>query len=130
YELTMDEWKIAEELRDTLRILKDATEFFSRGSPSLPCVIPAMDHIDTIFTKSLLPASKANTAIRAAISTAKKTLNRYYSRTDDAEVYRIAMVLHPAYKLEYFKSAAWELEWIQVAEDLVRTEFDLKYASL
>jgi hypothetical protein len=37
--------------------------------------------------------------------------------------------LHPAYKLEYFKSAGWDTEWIQVAEDLVRTEFDHNYAS-
>jgi hypothetical protein len=50
-----------------------------------------MDHIDATFTKLVRPGSKANPAIRVAISTAKQTLNRYYSRTDDAEVYRIAM---------------------------------------
>ncbi|KAF8162019.1 hypothetical protein BJ912DRAFT_865120, partial [Pholiota molesta] len=76
YKLTREEWKIAEDLRDTL----------------------------------------------------KKTLNRYYSRTDDAEVYRIAMILHPAYKLEYFRAANWEAEWIQTAEELVRSEFDRNYS--
>jgi hypothetical protein len=39
-------------------------------------------------------------------------------------------VLHPGYKLEYFKSAGWEANWIKVAEDLVRTEFDNHYALL
>jgi hypothetical protein len=108
YELSQEEWKLAEELRDTLKvnkylvlthcpsshplqILKDATEFFSQGSPSLPSVIPAMDHIDAAFTKSIRSTRNVNPAIRAAITTAKKTLNRYYSRTDDVEVYRIAM---------------------------------------
>ena len=71
--------------------MKDATEFFSRGSPSLPSVILAMDHIDAAFTKSIHSTRNVNPAIRAAIVTAKKTLNRYYSRTDDVEVYQIAM---------------------------------------
>lgn len=38
-------------------------------------------------------------AIRAAIGLAKKTLNRYYSRTDDAETYRIAMSKFSVYFL-------------------------------
>lgn len=73
------------------QILKDATEFFSRGTPNLAIVIPAMDHIDTHFTNAILPTSKTNPAIRAAIGLGKRTLNRYYSKTDKVEVYRIAM---------------------------------------
>ncbi len=34
---------------------------------------------------------KYSLAIRAALGLAKKTLNRYYSRTDESEAYRIAM---------------------------------------
>jgi hypothetical protein len=71
--------------------LKDATLYFSRGTPNLPTVIPAMDHIDTIFTNATLPSSKNHLAVRAAIETAKHTLNKYYSLTDFSEVYRIAM---------------------------------------
>lgn len=73
------------------QILKDATEFFSRATPNLATVIPAMDHIDTHFTNAIKPDSKLNSAIRAAVGLGKKTLNRYYSRTDEVEVYRIAM---------------------------------------
>lgn len=39
-------------------------------------------------------------------------------------------VLHPAYKLEYFKSAKWDLEWIEVAEAPIQTEFNCHYTSL
>lgn len=73
------------------QILKDATEFFSRATPNLATVIPAMDHIDTFFTNSITPDSDMNDAIRAAVTLGKKTLNRYYSKTDMVEVYRIAM---------------------------------------
>jgi hypothetical protein len=73
------------------QILKDATLFFSRGTPNLPTVIPAMDHIDSMFTDYILPTSKKHPAVRAAVEIAKKTLNKYYSLTDDSELYRIAM---------------------------------------
>jgi hypothetical protein len=78
-----------------LQILKDATQFFSRaGAPSLPVVIPAMDLIDSLFTDLTLPTSQKHPAIRAAVKTAKKTLNKYYSLTDHSELYRIAMGLY------------------------------------
>ncbi|TFY73210.1 hypothetical protein EWM64_g10802 [Hericium alpestre] len=129
YELTAHEWQIAEQLRDVLHILKDATLFFSRATPNLATVIPTMDHIDhRLATDSLDP--KFNAAIRASLTMAKKTLNHYYDLTDSSEVYRIAMVLHPCHKLEYFKNANWETDWINTACDLVQDEYKRSYASL
>ncbi|KAI0267912.1 hypothetical protein BGY98DRAFT_382690 [Russula aff. rugulosa BPL654] len=37
------------------------------------------------------------------------------------------MVLHPCHKLNYFKNAKWEDDWIAAARQLVRDEFDLSY---
>lgn len=72
------------------KILRDATEYFSRQTTSLPTVIPAMDHIDHEFT-----ANAANPrylkSIRSSLLVAKKTLNRYYSLTDASQTYRITM---------------------------------------
>ena len=49
-----------------------------------------MDHInDRLTTKAL--NKNLSPAIRAALGLAKKTLNRYYSRTDDSQAYQIAM---------------------------------------
>ena len=56
--------------------------YFSRATPNLPTVIPAMDHIDTVFTDACQRTSKFGPAVRATIQIAKKTLNRYYSLTD------------------------------------------------
>jgi hypothetical protein len=64
--------------------------FFSRRTPNLATVIPAMDHIDDVlqgFTRN----TNYNTAIRSAVDLARQMLNRYYSLTDASEVYRIAM---------------------------------------
>lgn len=73
-----------------MQVFKDATLYFSRATPSLTTVIPAMDHIDEVLTNASID-QKYEPAIRAAASLAKKTLNRYYHLSDDSEVYRIAM---------------------------------------
>ena len=58
---------------------------------------------------------------------ARKKMDRYYSLTDSSNTYRIAMVLHPGMKLEYFHNQKWEEEWIEQAETLVREEYTTKY---
>jgi len=58
---------------------------------------------------------------------AQKKMNRYYSRTDCSVAYRIAMVLHPGMKLEYFRANEWEEDWIEQAEELVREGYAAKY---
>ena len=40
------------------------------------------------------------------------------------------LVLHPRHKLRYFKNAKWQDDWIDRAEDIVRSQFDLSYRSL
>jgi hypothetical protein len=36
-------------------------------------------------------------------------------------------VLHPHHKLDYFKSAKWDDEWIETAKQIVRDEFERTY---
>ncbi|KAJ8591968.1 hypothetical protein M405DRAFT_891619, partial [Rhizopogon salebrosus TDB-379] len=88
YELDDHEWTLVTQLRD---VLKHATQYFSRSTPNLAMVIPAMDHIDTTFTNGILNTHVLDPAIRAALKLAKRTLNRYYSLTDASETYRVAM---------------------------------------
>ncbi|GLB35657.1 hypothetical protein LshimejAT787_0212220 [Lyophyllum shimeji] len=126
YELSGEEWKIASQLCDVLEILKHATTFFSRSTPNLATVIPAMDLIDQKFTTDSLDKTY-EPAIRVALNFAKKTINRYYTKTDDSELYRIAMVLHPRHKLTYFKNNGWEDRWIKDAEKITRDEFERNY---
>lgn len=66
-------------------------------------------------------------AITAAMTLARKKMDRYYSLTDSSQTYRIAMVLHPGMKLEYFREREWEAEWIEEAKCLVREEYRANY---
>lgn len=102
-----------------------------------------MDHIDE-YLATAAQNTDYSLSICAALAIGKKTLNRYYNKTDHSEVYRIAMgkisctnnnsstniflVLHPRHKLHYFKSAGWNETWIKAARTIVREEFDRTYA--
>ena len=53
-----------------------------------------MDHIDEhLATAAIEP--DYSLAIKSALAIGKKTLNRYYDKTDLSEVFRIAMGKHP-----------------------------------
>jgi hypothetical protein len=49
-----------------------------------------MDHIDSHLATAARN-TKYSPSIRAALALGKRTLNRYYNKTDHSEVYRIAM---------------------------------------
>ncbi len=53
-------------------------------------VIPAIDKIDMILA-SKAEAHNYTPAVKAALKLGQQTLNRYYSKTDNSEIYRIAM---------------------------------------
>lgn len=92
-----------------------------------------MDHIDKILATASDSPYKFSLPICAALAIGKKAMNKYYNKTDQSEVYRIAMgtflgitlilcpiysllsVLHPRHKLEYFKKHGWEASWIDTA---------------
>jgi hypothetical protein len=133
-------------LTSCIQIFKDATLFFSCSSPNLSTVIPAMDFIDETLTTQSLKDKEFSPCIRAALTLGKKTLNQYYDKTDNSEVFRIAMskyydifyflpihrytclVLDPRHKLAYFTAAEWEAAWIAAAKAIVHAEYDRKYA--
>ncbi|KAJ2911793.1 hypothetical protein MD484_g8620, partial [Candolleomyces efflorescens] len=127
FELSDDEWEIVKQLRDTLKVFKITTQKFSGDTTNLPDVIPAMDHMYATLTASMEDES-IDTSIRGALSLGVELLNKYYSLTDESEVYRIAIILHPSYKLKYFKKAGWSDTWQATAEEIVREEFKRVYA--
>ena len=105
YALEDTEWDLVDQLATVLKvgdcrfffcslmcpqIFKDATLFFSRETPNVAKVIPAMDHIDNHLATAVKNGSY-KPAIQAALTIGKKLLNKYYAATDHSELYRIAM---------------------------------------
>ncbi|KAF8126638.1 hypothetical protein K438DRAFT_1647235 [Mycena galopus ATCC 62051] len=114
YVLSSAEWVILEDLREILGYLKDATTFFSRDSATLASVIPAMDKIDAVLATAILKrpgpsgAKTFSAPVKIALLNSKKTLNRYYARAFHSRIYRIALILHPRYKIGYLEDNEWD----------------------
>ncbi|KAF5366543.1 hypothetical protein D9758_008967 [Tetrapyrgos nigripes] len=118
-----------QDLRYVLQIFKDATlHFSSEQHSSISAVIPAMDRIDDLLTTQTATTATSrpplHASVKAALCLAKQLMNCYYSLTDDSSVYRIAMVLHPGLKLEYFRQRKWQDPWIREAERLTRQAYN------
>ncbi|KAJ3753775.1 hypothetical protein EV360DRAFT_52879 [Lentinula raphanica] len=122
--LNDDEWEAIEGLVSMLKILKDATIFFSTSNPSVAAVIPAMDIIDEAFASGIVDTAVLSDPVHHALSIGKKTLNKYYELTDDSYVYRMAIVLHPSRKLDYFRNAKWPDAWVDAAVAVTRENWE------
>jgi hypothetical protein len=73
-----------------LQVFKHATLKLSRAFLSIAEVLPILDKLDRHLT-SLSLNRKLHSAVRASANVAKAALNKYYSLTDAALGYRIAM---------------------------------------
>jgi hypothetical protein len=70
---------------------KKATIYFSSDAAGIAAIIPAMDKLNVTLNRQT--KQTYHPAIQVAMKLASKTLNRYYSKTDEAAAYRIAMGL-------------------------------------
>ena len=111
-------------------------------------MIPYMDalteHLDTFSQDELITP-----AVHMAAKRGRIILDKYYGLTDETIIYRIAMskysfvtiaalffmltlmhyleVLHPRYKINYFRTQEWPEDWITEAMDLIRGEWTSRY---
>ena len=82
------------------QIFKMVTLQFSSDTPCLASVIPAMDkmhHELTVVSQN----TEYSPALRITLRLGTKLLNKYYSLTDDSDVYRIAMGMSHFTQLHY-----------------------------
>lgn len=69
---------------------KEGTVFFSQDSvATIVHVIPTMDRIDAMLRDSL--TDPLSPSVKHALSFAREIMDKYYSKTDLSNVYRIAM---------------------------------------
>ncbi|EPT01249.1 hypothetical protein FOMPIDRAFT_1120778, partial [Fomitopsis schrenkii] len=86
-------------------------------------VIPSMDLIDEHLATDTTNL-QLDPAIRVAVGCAKRTINHYYDKSDESAAYRIAMILDPRYKLQYFSDNGWLESWIDDARLAVEQTFN------
>ncbi|KAF8239966.1 hypothetical protein L208DRAFT_1235068, partial [Tricholoma matsutake] len=87
YELDDQDWEVVEDL---LQMYKDATLFFSQDNAiTIANVVLTMDCINKMLSTSA--ARPLNSAVKHGLTFARKLMDKYYSKTNLSNVYRIAM---------------------------------------
>ncbi|KAF8236980.1 hypothetical protein L208DRAFT_1161598, partial [Tricholoma matsutake] len=80
-----------------------------------------LDHINLLLSDAA--TEPLSSSVKDALTFARKSINKYYSKMDLSNVYHIAIVLHPQLKLKYFQQCGWAQDWISTADTIVREEF-------
>ncbi|KNE94320.1 hypothetical protein PSTG_12345 [Puccinia striiformis f. sp. tritici PST-78] len=127
--ITQSDLDLARDLVDVLQPFYEITLQVSiRGAARIAQVVVFIDQITSHLSTAIsnktdgYPAALRN-ACRAGI----QLTNKYYTLTDCSPLYRVAMVLHPSFKDEYFKLAKWNPEWIDEAVRLTREMWEAHY---
>ncbi|KAF7348841.1 Dimer-Tnp-hAT domain-containing protein [Mycena venus] len=104
YDLSNVQWTLVEDMLHVLKVFKDATLYFSNEKHcTITQVLTTLDKIDDVITATVV--------------------------TSSVQPGGVPKLLHPNYKLNYFRARKWEKAWIDTATDLVCEEFDAHYAS-
>ncbi|KIJ35363.1 hypothetical protein M422DRAFT_180814, partial [Sphaerobolus stellatus SS14] len=103
-----------------LQVFNKATLRMSQADTALlHQVIPVIDMIRTAL-ENITSNDKLMFVVRHAARNGFQIIDKYYSLTDNSEMYRVAMIMHPSYKTAYFDKMKWEATWKTTAVDIVR----------
>ncbi|EIN05207.1 hypothetical protein PUNSTDRAFT_74871 [Punctularia strigosozonata HHB-11173 SS5] len=130
YALSPSQWKLAEDLVSVLEIFDTPTKLFSKNEVPLICeTIPMLE----TFEAQLVAVCDQKHAqlppiIRVAAQASLLVVGKYYALSDDNEIYRIAMVLCPWRKLQWFAVRQWSAEDISTVKAITIRTFREIYA--
>ncbi|KNE97896.1 hypothetical protein PSTG_08769, partial [Puccinia striiformis f. sp. tritici PST-78] len=124
--------KLANHLVSILAVFYEQTlQVSTPGSARLTHIIVFINEIIDLLSSAIKgDGNQYPPALRNACRMGLQLTNKYYTLTDCSPLFRIAMVLHPSFKDEYFKIAGWEEEWIAEALQLTREMFNTYYKPL
>lgn len=91
YRLTMYQWYLADELVEVLEVFDAPTRLFSKAEvPLIPDVVPMLWEMEQSFV-SIRDHTEVTASIRVASQAALLLIDKYFSLTDESELYQIAM---------------------------------------
>ncbi|EFP77405.2 uncharacterized protein PGTG_03361 [Puccinia graminis f. sp. tritici CRL 75-36-700-3] len=131
YHLQQEDFDLAADLVQILLPFYEITlQLSTSASARLADIVVMIDQITSnlgAVIANQVPDRDHPPALRNACRAGLRITNKYYSLTDCSPLYRIAMVLHPSFKDEYFKLAKWPKEWIDEAVKLTREMYNKWY---
>ncbi|KAJ6600177.1 hypothetical protein B0H10DRAFT_1824761, partial [Mycena sp. CBHHK59/15] len=130
YAPTPEQWALAKQLCQALVVFEDITLLFLQAEvPLIYEVIPMLEALEDELTNMRNDASLP-AVIRIAAIAALLVVGKYYALSDDADVYRIAIIMCPDKKLEWFQTnPGWRPEDRLEADHVVRRRWAETYAT-
>ncbi|KAG8706006.1 hypothetical protein FRC09_002632 [Ceratobasidium sp. 395] len=126
-QLKKDDQKPIKLLIEVLKPLRIVTEILSRAEvPLIADVIFHFDALNNEYNNMCIDSSKP-LYIRHAANNARRKLDKYYSKTDESDMYRLALLLHPSMRVAYLVRAKWEPDWIDAAVKLTEEVWETHY---
>ncbi|GJF00144.1 hypothetical protein PsYK624_164230 [Phanerochaete sordida] len=127
FQLSKKEWNLLEQLHAVLMMFLRAMDRVSRSN--IPLVHEVIPVIDIIMGKLFEAMINIELFAQICYGTALgyRLLNKYYSIIDNSILYRCAMILHPKYKLDYFRNQKWKVNWIAAAVKILHDECENYY---
>ncbi|KAK7037089.1 hypothetical protein R3P38DRAFT_2516794, partial [Favolaschia claudopus] len=119
---------LAMELETILEILEVPTKLFqSQNRPLIIDVIPEMEDLDFALN-AISTASDQSNVTRVAAYAGLLVLRKYYALLDECEAYRIAIVMCPHRKLQWFRQrCGWNDDQVSDLRSLVVRRFTESY---
>ncbi|KAK6992292.1 putative AC transposase [Favolaschia claudopus] len=129
YKFTGLQKTLALELETVLEALEGPIKHFqNKNRPLIVDVIPEMEDLDFIL-EAISGASDQANVTRVAAYAGLLVLRKYYALLDDCEAYRIAIVMCPDRKLQWFRERGWDDGKIAGLRSLVVRRFTESYKS-
>ncbi|GAA6035396.1 hypothetical protein JCM8097_008855 [Rhodosporidiobolus ruineniae] len=127
--LSKKDFEVFRQLSEVLKPLYEFTQRFSKaGSPYIAEGIPVLDdfsnRLDRLLYNPDIPA-----VIHNALVFGWRMCQRYYSLSDEGIWYRMSIILHPSYGVEYLEKAGWSKAWIDTAIKITQDYYWEHYGS-
>ncbi|KAE8212669.1 hypothetical protein CF327_g3711 [Tilletia walkeri] len=104
-------------------IAKATAKFCNKRQPTIGDVVGSFENLDTVFSNIINDRTRP-VAWRKAAERGRKVVLKYYGFSDQAEIYRLAVLLHPNCRKRFLEAMKWEKDWIVCAEDILRSNFN------
>ncbi|KAE8218980.1 hypothetical protein CF319_g7240 [Tilletia indica] len=114
-------------LVDLLKPLANATlKFSAKTTPTIGDVIGLFEEVDEYFA-SVQASEDEEYVWKQAASRGHLINSKYYGFTEQADVYSMAILLHPNYRAAYMDVLKWPTDWQEQARKVLRETFVKHY---
>ncbi|TFK36770.1 hypothetical protein BDQ12DRAFT_699551 [Crucibulum laeve] len=132
YSLSLDQWKMAEDVYEILLLFDELTHIFSAAkTPLIVNAIPVLEELH----EGLISACDDNennisTVVQIACQAGLLLIDKYSAFAHDCDIYIIAIVMCPDHKLKWFKDHGRTSRQIKDIEKMVVSKWKNNYQPL